>query len=62
MKSQLERIFKKSEKMEDSLKSIIDKASEFEIDECTPNKPKKIPLVHSLLRFFLKYAYFVPWT
>ena len=37
MKSQLERIFKKSEKMEDSLKSIIDKAS----DECTPNKPKK---------------------
>ena len=45
--------------MEDSLKSIIDKAVEFETDECTPNKPK-IPLVHPLLCFFLKYAYFVP--
>ena len=40
-KSQLERINKKSEKMEDSLISIIDKAVEFEIDECTPNKPKR---------------------
>ena len=27
--------------MEESLKSIIDKAVEFEIDECTPNKPKR---------------------
>ena len=28
-------------KMEDSLKSIINKPVEFEIDECTPNKPKR---------------------
>ena len=41
MKSQLERILKKSEKMKDSLKSIIDKPVEFEIDECAPNKPKR---------------------
>ena len=41
MKSQLERIKKKSVNMEDSLKSIIDEAVEFEIDECTPNKPKR---------------------
>ena len=40
MKSHLEKFFKMSEKMEDSLKSIIDKAVEFETDECTPNKPK----------------------
>ena len=41
MKSELKKFFKKSEKIEDSLKSIIDKAVEFEIDECTPSKPKR---------------------
>ena len=43
MKSELKKFFKKSEKIEDSLKSIIDKAVEFEIDECTPSKPKRNP-------------------
>ena len=41
MKSQLEKMLKKSEKIGDSLKSIIDKVVEFEIDECTPSTPKR---------------------